>query len=458
MDSTADVRPAVSTYVTVYYETGDTMKRKALGVYIFAGGFTVGVKKHFDVDTHFEDGSYGVDTSKLNKVIKQAYTNPDEWPVKQYAGKVDFLYANPPCAPWSMCSAGRQLHWTEDPRVNAVKRTFALIDTIKPKVWAWESVRPTFVKGRDLVDAVCAEGMKRGYAATVLMVNGLHHGVPQFRRRMFVVLSKVDIPWEKGSTKVVTVRDVMKKKFKTQTIHPNLAPASIKKFFKITKPGERPSKIFDKRNPDKLAQHVPGQTKMQGRPSFQWRRLHWDEPAQVLTGGCLSLHPDENRTISVEESAALCGYPDGFKFVGSLGKQYAQVAQAVMPPVGEYLARMVKKGLDKGIKVKPTYHRVEITGEDVIVEPLKILGGKMSLEIIATPPKPAYHGSTKPPVARARATGHVGIGVRMRQLLSEGNDVVYTLNQIKKEFPQSKATRADVYWNRRKLETQGGVP
>ena len=27
---------------------------KALGTYIFAGGFTLGVKKHFDVEAHFE--------------------------------------------------------------------------------------------------------------------------------------------------------------------------------------------------------------------------------------------------------------------------------------------------------------------------------------------------------------------------------------------------------------------
>ena len=27
---------------------------KALGTYIFAGGFTLGVKKHFDIEAHFE--------------------------------------------------------------------------------------------------------------------------------------------------------------------------------------------------------------------------------------------------------------------------------------------------------------------------------------------------------------------------------------------------------------------
>jgi hypothetical protein len=27
---------------------------KALGTYVFAGGFTLGVKKHFDVEAHFE--------------------------------------------------------------------------------------------------------------------------------------------------------------------------------------------------------------------------------------------------------------------------------------------------------------------------------------------------------------------------------------------------------------------
>ena len=40
---------------------------KALGSYIFAGGFTIGVKKHFDIEAHFEgDGAYGADTFSLN--------------------------------------------------------------------------------------------------------------------------------------------------------------------------------------------------------------------------------------------------------------------------------------------------------------------------------------------------------------------------------------------------------
>ena len=41
---------------------------KAIGSHIFAGGFTLGVEKHFDVLAHFEgDGAYGADTFALNR-------------------------------------------------------------------------------------------------------------------------------------------------------------------------------------------------------------------------------------------------------------------------------------------------------------------------------------------------------------------------------------------------------
>lgn len=426
-------------------------KFKALGVYIFAGGFTLGVKKHFDVDTHFEDGRYGVDTCLQNRVIKQAFTEPDKWPVKEFKG-IDFLYGNPACAPWSLASAGRETHWTEDPRVNMVRRMTQLLEQLKPKVWAWESVRPTFVKGRALVNTVADFGMKRGYAATVLMVDGQYHGVAQERRRMFLVLHRVPIVWESGDyQEAITVREAWKGLSKKQDNFIPVAPVD-KPFMESLKPGERAQAAFDRLNPGKKVQ---GEV-CRGRPGFLKFRLDLDQSSRVLLGGAHLFHPSEKRYISVEESAALCGYPRGYTFAGGLSKQYQQVAQAVMPPVAEYLARMVRQSLMRvPRRTKPTYERVEIFGDRVEREPLDrvsmMTDGLKMVEAKTSPKKSVLiHVQTGKVVGREVSRGR-GIGVYIRSLLQEGESTDRILLSVRKRFPESKATSADVSWNRRKL-------
>lgn len=458
----------------------------ALGAYIFAGGFTLGVRKHFEVLAHFEDGPYGVETALRNNIITKAYQEPARWPIEEYRGKVNFLYANPPCAPWSMASAGRSTHWTQDPRINAVKRCYRLLEQLEPDAWAWESVRPAWLKGRELVESVARAAMKRGYHATALLVNGIHHGVPQARKRFFLVLHKRPIPWEATNQKrVLTVRDALLTgpSFKTQTYQDKPSP-SVQWFLRILKPGQRPAVLFAKAHPELVARHRPGIDKMRGRPSFQWSKLNPDKPGPVLTGGCLSIHPTKHRLITVEESAALCGYPRWFKFYGALGRQYAQVAQAVMPPVAEYLARMVRQSLEyrgSAANGRPVFERVEIFPDHIDREQLQLLGGAMSLRL--TEPTPAPKLRTIAEQARldnlehARAVKSVkgarikrvngdsaprvpfrGSGYRIRELLKAGREPEHILTVIHREFPDSKATRADVSWNKRKLRLQGGVP
>lgn len=444
------------------------MKNKrltALGAYIFAGGFTVGVRRHFDVLAHLEDGPYGVATALWNKLVPEVFQDPDAWPVERFRGKVGFLFANPPCAPWSSCSHGRACHWTDDPRVNAVKRTYALLESIEPEAWAWESVRPTWVRGRELVETVAKKAMARGYSATVLMVNGIHHGVPQVRKRFFLVLHKRLIDWEPGSERIVTVREAFSKPFKTETVSP-CAPQYLK-LLKKAKPGERLAKVFNRLNAEAVAHRAEGE-RVKGRPSFQNLRLVADEPSCVLTGGAKQFHPFDDRLISVEESAALCGYPRNFEFVGGTSKQYAQVAQAVMPPVGEYLARMVRGSLESGRRIKkPFFERVEIFGDRVDRELLAAPTGSMSLEIKEPPPfdpdppklKVGSNIGVETRMGRdPRPPKKSGSGYRIRQMLVAGKSTDQILATIRKEFPQSKAKASDVYWNKRKLQSQGGIP
>lgn len=53
------------------------------------------------------------------------------------------------------------------------------------------------------------------------------------------------------------------------------------------------------------------------------------------------LHPKQHRGFSVREAARIQGFPDSFRFYGSLSDQYRMVGNAVPPPMGRAIAQMV---------------------------------------------------------------------------------------------------------------------
>jgi DNA (cytosine-5)-methyltransferase 1 len=77
----------------------------------------------------------------------------------------------------------------------------------------------------------------------------------------------------------------------------------------------------------------------QGGPNLRMIRLDPEKPSLTVTGYIFNkfVHPFENRFITVREAARLQGFPDTFKFEGSLTSTQQQVGNAVPVP----LARVV---------------------------------------------------------------------------------------------------------------------
>jgi len=62
------------------------------------------------------------------------------------------------------------------------------------------------------------------------------------------------------------------------------------------------------------------------------------------------LHPEQNRTVSVRECARSQGFPDAYKFYGSVLEKHRQIGNAVPPPMGRALGTAIGQAIVKAGK------------------------------------------------------------------------------------------------------------
>jgi DNA (cytosine-5)-methyltransferase 1 len=211
------------------------------------------------------------------------------------------------------------------------------------------------VKKSGPFDRFCQLLTRMNYSIATEVVAAQNYGVPQTRRRLVLIASRVgeiDIPRPTHGPKVnrphTTVEEWIAhfppiEAGEEHAKVPNhraarLSPLNLARI-RSTRPGE------DRRSwPDhlKLACHdnYDGHVDVYGR-------MKWTTPATGLTTRCISLsngrfgHPEQHRAISVREAAALQTFPDDFIFIGSLNSQAKQVGNAVPTKLAEAFARHI---------------------------------------------------------------------------------------------------------------------
>ncbi len=453
------------------------MKKKptALGVDIFAGLFTCGIKQAgFEVLGHLEHGDYGVATARLNFPKLDVRVGVDNWCTARFKGKVDFIYANPPCAAWSIMRSGSG-DWRAPEqayRMQFIRDVVRVVLDVSPRAWAWESVLGAWRNGREFVMEQAERLCAAGYSATVLLQDNQYLGVPQRRVRMFLIGHKHPLAWPK-LTEPVRARDVLAS---VRRARPRLE--EWQPDFNKTPLPRGYDKLWH------LAVHHKGRLReamlemetesnrmyVYRRPLNTTLRLQPDSVAPVMLNSDMRLHPTELRRISWHEWLAFCGLPPDWKSaVRSADPASRELARAVMPPVGRWLGTAIRNGFGlPALRGKPTIKLVDLRDPENVPAPEllwtlgdhpheRMMARPTPIQDAAVPRRVGYKiGTTKP---RPRQPGLPGSGFRIRQMLAEGKtDFEAILKVIRKEFPQSKATKSDVYWNRARLARQGGRP
>jgi DNA (cytosine-5)-methyltransferase 1 len=315
----------------------------AVDLFAGGGGVTAGLKlAGFNVVAAVENDLQVIDTYVANHPETHLFSNDIRFvsgkSIKELLPKerqLDLLAGCPPCQGFSSLT---HKYKREDKRNNLILEMGRLVQELRPKAVMVENVPGISSKGNkyleDFKKVLSNESYK--YATAILQV--ADYGVPQQRRR-FVLLAglgeEIPIPQKTHSSKQedglpfwrsvaealeginqpIKLSDSLKeggpKSYNWNVIR-DLSPIN-KERIKHVKPGGSRYDIPDALRPD----CHKGLNK--GFPNV-YGRMSWTKPSPTITGGCKTLskgrfgHPEDDRTISVRESARLQTFSDDYIF------------------------------------------------------------------------------------------------------------------------------------------------
>ena len=248
---------------------------------------------------------------------------------------------------------------------------------LRPRFAVLENVADieSFDKGK-FIDNLMHAFREIGYEINYEILNAVSFGVPQRRRRVFVVAASDSlvfefpdpiIPRENGITVWDAISDLPSLpngntidalpygRYKKLTAY-QLAMRTRTNSYIRNNLVSRNSELVLSRYahipqggnwedvPDRLMTNYRDKTRCH---HWIYRRLPEDEPSVAITHyrKSMLIHPRENRGLSVREAARIQSFPDHYVFKGTLGSQQQQVANAVPPLLAKAVARQIRRSL-----------------------------------------------------------------------------------------------------------------
>lgn len=343
------------------------MTLRALSLFAGSGGFDVGVDQAgFRTVCSIEYDPHCVSTLRLNspgKVVWQVDVRAlDPRRVGEtldlMPGELRLLHGGPPCQPFSQIGRKAGL---SDPRGRLAFEVVRFTEALRPVAVLIEQV-PKFL------DAPAATGMTAfhvlqeefdaiGYDLKVAILDAVHFGVPQRRKRAIVVCVPRGQNYRFPTPELVspaTVGDAISDLPMAVTPgwqplapnHVDVTPDRDRHRISFVPEGQWLSKVRDA--PADVLQRLTA------KDSTKFRRVARREPSLTLRCGEALYHPLENRYLTPRESARIQGFPDRHVFVGPIRRrsgrvrdldQHRQVANAVPPPLAKAVAASLREAL-----------------------------------------------------------------------------------------------------------------
>jgi DNA (cytosine-5)-methyltransferase 1 len=252
---------------------------------------------------------------------------------------VDVVIGGPPCQPWS--GGGKRLG-AADPR-NGWPAFLRVLAEVQPVAFVAENVAGlSSAARRPYLDALRAQAHDLGYATSAQVVDAAAHGVPQTRRRLFVVGwrgARSTFAWPVAAASRARAGDCIGA---APLGEPNRAAVTY-----AQRPDLRPDPyhghLFNGGGrPIDLGRPAPTLLASMGGNKTPWVDTLGIVPAyhrHLATGGAArrGVVPGARR-ITLGEAARLQTFADDTAFVGSRASCYRQIGNAVPPRLAAAVA------------------------------------------------------------------------------------------------------------------------
>lgn len=268
-------------------------------------------------------------------------------------GEIDVVIGGPPCQGFSVQRRGAD----EDPRNNLVLEYVRLLMEVQPKFFVMENVGGLLSpRGRPYLEQLTKTLGEAGYCIQRKKLTATDYGVPQARKRVFIVgeltngnQCQFSFP-SATTTEAKSVREAISDLMdKTDEDMPN---HTADKLSEMNLRRIRALKAGQGRDSLPAELQLNCQKNNEGHRHLDtYGRMAWDEPSPTITARFDSFsrgrfgHPELDRTITLREGARLQTFPDDFEFLGSKVEVARQIGNAVPPMLAESVAEQIKKCL-----------------------------------------------------------------------------------------------------------------
>lgn len=268
------------------------------------------------------------------------YSEINKWKKEEGLEQVDVVFATPPCQGMSTANYKKK---DEKPRNSLVVEAIKLIKEISPKVFVFENVRAFMkttckdISGEDmLISESIEKNLSNKYNIFYKVINFKEYGIPSSRPRTIVIGTSKDM-------KNVSPLNLFPSRHKERTLRevigdlPSLQYGErdnndLYHFFReyprymenwISELNEGQS-AFENADPDRIPYKLDKNgNKVTNKGAYmgnKYRRLFWDKPCACITtrndqlASQDTIHPSDNRVLSIRELMRLMTIPDSFKW------------------------------------------------------------------------------------------------------------------------------------------------
>jgi DNA (cytosine-5)-methyltransferase 1 len=266
-------------------------------------------------------------------------------------GRFAVVAGGPPCQPFSV--GGKRLA-AGDPR-NGIPQFLRALAELQPRAFIMENVAGLTVSTKwPYFQSILAQLEQLGYQTSWQVVEAADYGVPQTRRRLFVVGAREDRFAFPGPTHGPGARYSHVLAGSVVDPHrswgqPNSAIVTYARRPSL-RPGAYHGHLYNGGGrPIELSRLAPTLLASMGGNKTPWLDTLGIVPeyhAHLLSGGSprQGVVPGARR-ITVEEAALLQGFPAGAQFAGRRSSQYRQVGNAVPPALGKEIGLALRRQL-----------------------------------------------------------------------------------------------------------------